>query len=374
LLNDRIFKAALNKLRGKAGPSLQGRNPEKAVRDGISEARTTLGNWGDNAYNQIGFLAQGRPIIPSADLKKVADEIMQGWTPSNVTPGTYVAVDPLEQALIKDIQAMGDFMTVEQVKSFRKRFRGYRQEGTATPNVLAKYSRNLTNALRDGTNKVPGPTGDLLRQVNAKYAIDINKFKDALVQRILKDHTFASHIPEEQLMSAIFRKKNGGAIRRIMPFMSKERRETIRRSAMEEILDKATKPAANSLEDVWDPVGLINALEGYGQDTLSAMFTKGMYSDMVEFSKGLHAAMLKPQGFSGGLVVATIALNPLGNITRLARLRMLGDVLASRKGFKWATKGYLEEARKSGVAQFGSNLLRGAIHSGRATSENKLRE
>jgi hypothetical protein len=260
------------------------------------------------------------------------------------------------------------------VKSFRKRFRGYRQEGTATPNVLAKYSRNLTNALRDGTNKVPGPTGDLLRQVNAKYAIDINKFKDALVQRILKDHTFASHIPEEQLMSAIFRKKNGGAIRRIMPFMSKERRETIRRSAMEEILDKATKPAANSLEDVWDPVGLINALEGYGQDTLSAMFTKGMYSDMVEFSKGLHAAMLKPQGFSGGLVVATIALNPLGNITRLARLRMLGDVLASRKGFKWATKGYLEEARKSGVAQFGSNLLRGAIHSGRATSENKLRE
>lgn len=364
--NNRAFMKALDDLKDLGGrrnitPSAAG----AAAKQTIRRSRKALSRWATISYGKINDIAQGAAIIPMDKFKAAAHNIEGGWT-YKVNPdgskGNPIGVLPELKQLVEGITEAPDLLTVKQVQNWKAMLSGHLEEGTLIPGLGNTEAKNLLRAIQDGTNSVGGEVGDLLRAVNKKYGEKIKLFDDALVQRIARAPKFADYVPDEQVVSAIFKPKNKESVLKVMSFLKPKKREMIRRQAMEEILASALKHSSTSFRQAWDSVALKNKLDEYGVETLEAMFGKELSAEMHKFSRALHASTLTP-GLSGGIVAANIALHPLQNLGHLAKLKILSKFLTTEQGFKWSTVGLRKEAEGLGIPQGLSAALRASIHS-----------
>ena len=145
------------------------------------------------------------------------------------------------------------------------------------------------------------------------------------------------------------------------------------REAPEVVEQFRQKYMVNLIDNVYDttkidPVGvilngekLLKAVRAEGQAArLNAAFGADTAQALERFAEKAAFITTGSGSFSGGLVAAQVALNPLQNVSTLIRLNILGKVLASPTGIRYLTT-IIENpnARATGYAagQLGADII-----------------
>lgn len=321
---------------------------EMAVKD-IVRGRRALSRWSNIAYGKVDELLGGQAAVPTAQVKQTAQAILEELPKS--AKGEAVLADKTLLASLQEVAALPDRMTIGQMQAARSRFHEAIADNSIVPGLSSRYARLLRDSAADALTQLDDPAAaDLLKRVNATYGREIKKFDDALVKRITRDTRFAGAIPPEQVVDVVFKRGTPSSIKRVMPLLKKPAQDEVRQLAMQDILKHATRQTEDPLVSVFDGQSLQTALDGYGRETLDAMFGKQLADDLYRFSRVTKFVTQNQMGKGGQLAAQAIALRPLENLGRLVQINLIGKFMNSDKGIQWLTEGLRAPGTRAGAA------------------------
>jgi len=401
--NSRALGAWVDRIRAGSGPKAESLvKLGEDVKSTIKGARKALSDWSSDAYTKVDEIAGNEPIVPTQRLKSDAKEYLDdfprtkakstgaqesedflasfiGDTPRDVgeaatKKGRVVFMPPEAVKELQDIMQLPDKITTSQMQAIRTRLFDAVDDNTLIPGFDSTIARRLGKSAGKAFKEAADEEGlrpdvsDALSLVDRKYAQEIDKFKSAFIQRLVKDKKYAGEVQPELIMDAIFKKGRSTNIKRIMQFLPKEKQAQVRRAAMDEVLDnikiakgdgsifKGTNLEGLGMADPSDPLvkvfngkALSRALDGYGKSVLTEMFGKRKTQELYKLAR-VTEFMTAKQGEFGGLVAAGIATKPLQNIGRLAKLNLVSKLFNTETGIKYLTDGFSVPKFRQGSA------------------------
>jgi len=401
--NSRALNAWVNRIRSGAGPKAESLvKLGEDVKSTIKGARKALSDWSSDAYAKVDEIAGNDPIIPTQRLKADAKEYLAdfprtkgkstgaqesedflasfiGDTPRDVgeaatKEGRVVFMPPEAVKELQDIMQLPDKITTSQMQAIRTRLFDAVDDNTLIPGFDSTIARRLGKSATSSFKEAASSEGlrpdvsDALSLVDRKYAEEIDKFKAAFIQRLVKDKKYAGEVQPELIMDSIFKKGRSTNIKRVMQFLPKEKQAQVRRAAMDEVLDNikiakgdgsifsGTNLEGLGMADPSDPLvkvfngkALSRALDGYGKEVLIEMFGKRKTQELYKLAR-VTEFMTAKQGEFGGLVAAGIATKPLQNIGRLAKLNIVSWLFNTDRGIKYLTDGFSAPKFRKGAS------------------------
>lgn len=282
-------------------------------------------------------------------MKRAARDILDSL-PKNAQ-GEVVLSDRSLLASLNEVESLPDFMKLGEMQAIRSRFHEAVSDNSIVPGLSSRYARLMRDSAAESMTKINDPVAaDLLKRVNARYAREISKFDDALVKRITRDPRLAGAIPPEQLVDVVFRKGTPSAVRRVMPLLKPATQAEVRQHAMNDVLGKIISQTDDPLVSVFNGGALQSALDGYGKETLDAMFGQQLTSDLYRLARVTKMISNKKLGSGGQLAAQAIALRPLQNLGRLTQINLIGKFLNTDVGIQWFTEGLQAPGTRKGAA------------------------
>ena len=178
----------------------------------------------------------------------------------------------------------------------------------------------------------------MVKVANAQYAKHIDKFDQAIIKRISKDPSLAGAIPPEQVVDTIFKRGQHSNMEKVMRVVQPDTRAAIRNEAMTKLAGSFVRSTDDPTKQIFDGKGLLDALDGYGKETVEAAFGKETTEDLYRLARVTQFVTQK-QKMSGGIVAAGIAVHPLQNLGRLVRINVMSKAMNTDAGMKWLTEG-----------------------------------
>jgi hypothetical protein len=130
-----------------------------------------------------------------------------------------------------------------------------------------------------------------------------------------------------------------------------------RRQAMSDVLLNIVGKTDDPFTAVFNGTKLLESLDGYGKETLNEMFGKDLTSQLYKFARSARFITRKPAQDAGGLVAANIAIRPLANIGRLAKIWTIAKAMQSTRGLTYMTEGVMRgksmRSRAQAINRFG---------------------
>lgn len=331
------------------------------IKEDIISARRAFGNAARAKFAMVDKLAKGQRLINTSSMKVQAKELLEGLPQS--AEGKPILVSPERVKDLQSILSLPDRIGLEQLQALRTTLMD-RIEDTVTPGIASREASLLVreaNHIVDDTIKqlsasvkpkdvLAKQALESLKEARSYYATGIKQFDNATIKKLARDPSFAGSIDPERVVNVLFKKGSVTPIKRVMDVIHPGSANRIKTSAMNEILESAYKESGDPLiTSVFDGTGFIKTLNSYGEPTLSAMFGKTKAKELYKLGRTIQAAS-RPKGSSGGLVAASIAVQPLRNLGRLARLRIMAQIINSENGIKWLTVGIDAPKTRAGMA------------------------
>lgn len=358
--NSVALKKEMLRLAHATGPKASNIHVGEAIKHDIGRARQALGRWSRQMYDKVDELSGGKPIIPTARLKQQASDILESLPKTTTASGekvpTMMSPETINQ--LKSIMGLDDKVTTGQMQTIRNALYNAIEDNTMVPGVSSHYARMLSKAATKSFDDAAASGSDaaqLLKAVNSRYAKEISKYDQAIVQRIMKDPKYAGAIPPEKITEILFKRGESSNLNKVMNLLPDKTKTLLKRRAMDDLLENLTKRTDDPLVDVFDGKGFLNTLDKYGKDTLEAMFGKAKTEELYRFGEVTQLATQK-MAMSGGLVAANIALHPWQNIGRLVKLNLLSRFLNTDTGLKWLTTG-LEVPKTRAASEVMTKLM-----------------
>ena len=262
-------------------------------------------------------------------------------------------------SVLKQIKQLGTSFPALYGDSAPTIIRSLEQLNAAQKFVPAEDIVKIRTSLLDSINS--GKTGDFTNLVKeyVKNVDDQYKFLDANFQKNL------GRIPPEEVIPWLTTKASSQDITAFINYYSKEAPEIVdgfRQKFMINLLDNVYDTTKI------DPVGVIlngsNLLkfirEGGMPARMNAAFGQTTAQALEKFAEKAVFLTTGSGSFSGGLVAAQIALNPLQNVGTLVKINILGKILNSPTGLRYLTT-IIENpnARATGyaVSQLGADVI-----------------
>lgn len=330
------------------------------IKTDIGEARKAFGDASSAKFGLVDELARGQSLISTAGIKGQADELVSSLPKSADGAPVLTSAERLND--LTDIQSLPDSITVEQLQAIRNTLFDRMEFGSVTPGIgqreaglLVKSIENTLDETVESLTKSANPDDVLggqaleaLKDARAFYKEGIRKFDNATIKRIAKDPSIAGSLDPERVIDLLFKRGSVTPLKRVLAILPKETSEDIRSAAMSKVLDSTMKESSDPLiGDLFDGTNLIRTLNKFGQPTLDAMFGEAKRKELFTLGKVIQAAS-KPKGASGGIVAASIAVRPLANLGRLAKLRIMAQIINSENGIKWLTQGIAAPKTRAG--------------------------
>ena len=133
----------------------------------------------------------------------------------------------------------------------------------------------------------------------------------------------------EEIVSIVFKKGNADLVRKATELIPPETMVGIRQEAMREMLRKAVG-AGDNVEKVFKSRALEDAMKGYGDDTLRAMFGNEHVAALKEFTAQMRTITQAEGMGAGNIVAGAIALNAFNilNLMTIGQIGVIGHLLS----------------------------------------------
>lgn len=369
---------------------LQRFDVEQIGKNAIEDEKALRLDFGEAARAKFALsdeILQGQPVIPTESIKNQARKLLDALpkqqrivkTPAklqgleSLTPEARVAQAgrPIlkgEHAAqeLEEIMQLPDLITAEQLQGIRNELFQRLDFGTNLPGVghrdasllLESADAALDNAILQLPENVSSGSDvilyrqaiDQLSEARDFYKRGIQKFKKVIVERLAKDPDQAGYLDPEVIVEQLFQPNRSSKMKDVLNVVSSETGEQIKAAAMERVLKSAMKRSDDPLVGFeFDGKGLIKALDNYGV-ALKTTFGEETTKDLYRLARAIQSATRQKGKTSGSIVAAGIAVNPLKNIGRLAKLAVLGKVFSSKSGQRWLIEGFEAETERESLA------------------------
>lgn len=330
------------------------------IKDDVIAARKAFGNAASAKFALVDEFTKGQKLINTSAIKVQAKELIESLPQS--VEGKPILVAPERVKQLQEVLSLPENVTVEQLQALRTTLMD-RIEDTITPGIKSREASLLVrkaNKVVDDTIEQMGESVkpkdilgkqalESLKEARAYYKHGIRQFDNATIKRISKNPSIAGSIDPERVVDVLFKKGSVTPIKRVFDVVHEGSAQRIKTAAMDRILESAYKESGDPLiTSVFDGTGFIKTLNSYGKPTLEAMFGAQKTKELYTLGRVIQVAS-KPKAGSGGLVAASIAVQPLQNLGRLLKLRVMGQVMNSENGIRWLTHGLKAPKTREGA-------------------------
>lgn len=364
---DRVFgdplaaknAAALNReiarIKNVTGPIVSKEGVGDTIVHSIRQSRKALSRWSNIVANKIDDTIRQSgvdpDIVPTARLKQAAAEITQALPKSAEGKPAFTAGATLTS--IAEAQDLPDQITFGQMQAVAQHLWNAVDDDTIIPGISGHNARKLWRAAIDSYDDIEDKTiRQAITQFRTRYRLKINKFDNALVRRIMLEPKYAGSIAPEKIVESVFKRGNIRPIRQLKNVVRPGRWTEVQRAAMDDILSRVSGLTDDPFVEVFRGKQFRETLDSYGQETLKEMFGPDLTDQLYRLAK-VTQLVTQRQAMSGGLVAANIALHPLQNVARLAKLRLMGALFRTPFAMKWLTEGLEAPNTRAGAAALG---------------------
>lgn len=376
--NAKAITKEMNRLQSATGA--RGSGARLSVGDQItkdvSRSRGALSRWASQVAGKIDDMTGGYAVVPTARIKEQAKEILDslprkkpvttGPAPASYfddLTGTQVSVGGTQTRQgkvifaskelvteLENIRDLPDFYTMTEVQQMTERLYSAISDETIVPGIGGRNARLLWKSATQSYEDVADPgLREVVMNFRSRYGREIRRFDNAVIQRIMRSPKYAGRLEPEQIVGAIFRKGQTSKLARVKAVVTPGTWNKVRGAAMEEVLGKLSKRGDDPFEVMFQGKQFLEALDSYGKGTLTAMFGKGLTADLYRLGQ-VTQLVTKEMKMSGGIVAASIALHPMKNLGRLARIFTGAQFLNTRFAVRWLTEGLEAPKTRLGAA------------------------
>lgn len=340
--NRAAAQQGLNKLSQAAGPQVSREAAGEAVADSVRKARVLFGQDMGRLYGQVDQLAQGQPIVPTAPIKAVAQELLEAMP--KTADGKAVGG---KTGFINDILQMGDAMTVTNAQRLRTMLREMSESDNLAPDISMHDARMLRNSVNDAfaaAKQGNSPAINALKSADAQYAQGIRRFDNQVVTNITRDAGKPGAVDADMVVDYLVKPERIVRLRRVKEVVAPDVWDKVKASHAQELLGKVVKGTDDPLKAIFSGRALRDSLDDYGRATLEEVHGKQWVDDAYRYATSLMLAEKRMQFWSGNLVAANIAIHPIQNLPRLIWIRALAKVMQHPATFKYLTEGFKPNA------------------------------
>ena len=327
------------------------------VTKSIGERASLFRSQARRRYAIVDDLFEGQPVVPTGRIKETAQAIRGNAIQAAPDPETGDAGRTLlqtreMQGWLKDIDELPDYLTTQQMQDLRQKFYDAGYDDQLLPGLPGRDARRLEKAAAGTYDDITAGgerARNQLKRTQKWYASERKKFDDDLIHKLTLD-VKKGGVEPEKVVDLVFRKKHGSRINRVKSAMKKKDWPDVQASAMDELIQSVRRRTDDPIfSEVLDGTQLHKALDGYGDDTLTAMFGKQKLREMRDFADALQLVgkQMKDQG---GLVAAGIAARPWKNLGRIVGLGLANKYFTSPTGLKHLTTGFRAPQTRAGAA------------------------
>ena len=347
--NSAAAERHVNELLMRSGPTGAASDVGEAVAGGILRARKKFSEDARAIYAGVDELAGGKPIVPTAPIKKAILEIENDLPTDAAGKKIYPSNEVRE--FVSKYSQLGDFQTTKQIQELRTVFRDAGQSNTLVPGLDQKRARDLyksTNKAFDDAAVGNPEVVSALKNADAFYKTGIQKFDLPTISAITKRASETGRVDPEMVVDYIIKPSRVTRAAQIKEVVSPQEWVKVKRAHAEDLFSNAVKGTDNPLEPkAWSGRGLRDALDGYGRSTLETVHGSEWVSDAYKLANSLMLVQKNPT--SSGIVAANIALKPLQNLGRLAFERGLAYIVQQPGTLKYLTTGIMSPNSRAGA-------------------------
>ena len=346
--NAEALNAEVARLAKGAGPKATAREVGEHLVHDIKRARGALSRWAGIVTSKIDDMTGGAEVVPTKGLKASATDIVDALP--KTAEGVPTLTPPELLASLSQISDLPENVTVGQMQAITQRLWDAVDDTTIIPGISGRHARTLWKSATQTYDDIADDTiRKAVQHFRNRYRIKINRFDNALVKRIMLDPKYAGALAPERIVESVFKKGAVRPLRQLKNVVTPGKWAEVRRAAMDDILSNISRRSDDPLVEIFAGKNFLNALDGYGKDTLQEMFgaetTKQMYrlGSVTQF-------VTQRQAQAGGLVAAHIALHPLRNLGRLVQLNVMSRFLSTPFAMRWLTEGLEAPNTRAGAA------------------------
>ena len=334
------LKREADRLRGLFGPNVPKEELGGLIEMDIRNSRKELGNQARQWYKAVDDQVVaargdvGAEVVPTARLKEVAQQIKDDFVRSPEGEALFTSGDPGNAitSVLTDIDRLGDAVSLQDAATLRTTFSRLIDHYNITPGLSDRYGAMLANAANESIDDaakqggLPDSVVKSLRAAQSKYREGIKKFDNATIKRITRDPKLMGSMTPDMIVDFAVQAKDPTVVRRFKAVIEPDTWKGVQEKTMERMLDKlASRPADPMMESIFDGKKFLDSLDNIGKPTLREVFGKKAMEDLYRLGRVAQTVEFKAHARGGELAAASVALNPLDNIPRIASLNVISS-------------------------------------------------
>lgn len=393
---------------------INAQSPERAgfveVGDDIREAfvseRKRIYDEQTDKFSAARALIGDGAVVPTAKLREAAKDLL-ARNPTEIKDVPSKIVDASGQPMaytqeagrvlasprdrirfLQDIVALPDQLPIRQWQTLMTDIRKRNKSIDITQSLDDTYANALRSAgasgLDDGIKRAKALGNADLEQglkdyqsTRNNYRARVDKFDTKLVSEITKKPELAGSLYPEEITELVFT-KGITPVKEMMSVLPEQTKQKVRRLTMEKILSRMGTITDDPSMPIFDPKGIGKAIkemsQGGNEGKLSAIFGKEALNELNRLERVTRFLATKKQGLSGGLVAAGLALHPLQNLTKLARLRAYAYMLSSKAARNYLTTGISAPNTRAGALALNRVLQMATYLGNQEASQQMMRD
>lgn len=315
----------------------------------------------DRIKGIIDSMPPGAPI-PATMTREVAKEGAKGniyrmkTTPAKKTDP--VSVDPGTLSRLKNTLRSDKMMSARNLADMRTALADFAQDPNLISNVDSRHFWGAHDAINTIFKEMETSTtaalaiakaqgvkpNDALKAVknfnveikaaNAWYKTQRSRFDSKFINKLVKDADAGGYVDPHKVADSLSR-ATPTEVKKVYDVVSEQTRKDIQRATMEKLLNSAVR-SKDPMTDVFSPEGLKGMMDSMTEG-MKATFPKEIVTGLHRFQRTM--AMVSKKDPTAGLVLANIALHPVKNFSKMAKLNALGWAMSTDAWLKWATVG-----------------------------------
>jgi hypothetical protein len=303
---------------GEAAEGAEGVHP-RFVEAAVASRRAFAAEM-SRLYDDIDAMVGGKPIVPTAPMKKAAEQVVANL-PKTITP-----------SIFHEIVDLPPRITIKQAQRFRTRLFEQSQSGNLTPGTIEHDYNEVATATDaamtpeavDDRFDSARPALEKLQQVDKLYRNGIQKFKDLKLNQMIRDYRLGRVLDPEKFAASLFDTQSSFRVGSFRQIVGPDVWRAVQAADLRNMLRQATRFAGDSeIPTRVDGRALMLSIMRRGQ-MLDAIYTPEQAKLIKQYAVRLAALdgkidvrTLTPDTFSQALARAVEAQQALEDLVRV---------------------------------------------------------
>jgi len=207
-------------------------------------------------YGQVDKFTGGKPVVPTAPVRKTAQEILDSLPKTKDGQPLYDA-DGIAIKFLRNMTQLPEMYSMRDMQALRSQLASSAEvksllssTGVRNAEILRQSTNDAFDSVGQALKGKSGPAVDALRKADAFYSEGMNKFDVPIVRKLMTDARATGHVAPEKVLEVLTMPNSATNIGHIMGLVTPETRNAVRRAHFDSMLNYAGDPITGEVSGI----------------------------------------------------------------------------------------------------------------------------